>query len=134
MNPPPDEAALEPGLPIIDAHHHLYDRPGVRYLADEFIADLQAGHRIEATVFVQARSHYRPGGPEALRPVGETEFASEIARTRGSGLCAGIIGFADLTAGEDVQAVLEAHIAADPSRIRGVRHIRAIPHIRGIRL
>ena len=127
MSPLAEEAPLEPDLRIIDAHHHIYDRPGVHYLADELIADLERGHTIEATVYVQARSHYRLDGPEALRPVGETEFASEIARTRSqrSALCAAIVGFADLMAGTDVQSVLEAHIAADPLRFRGVRHITA---------
>ena len=125
MSARPDEAALDPDLRIVDAHHHLYDRPGVRYLADELIADLERGHRVEATVYVQARTGYRTGGPEAFRPVGETEYASEIARTRSRGfaLCAAIVGFADLTAGASAQAVLEAHIAADPLRCRGVRQI-----------
>ena len=26
------EAALEPALPIVDPHHHLWDRPGNSYL------------------------------------------------------------------------------------------------------
>ena len=127
MSPDLHEAPLDADLPIIDAHHHLYDRPGIRYLADELIADLESGHNVEATVYVQARWRYRADGPEAFRPVGETEFASEIARTRSQGadLCAGIVGFVDLTRGNPVQAVLEAHVAADPERFRGVRHITA---------
>lgn len=69
------EEILEPSLPIIDPHHHLWDHPGNAYLADEILADLASGHRIDATVFVQCGWSYRPGGPEALRPPGETEAA-----------------------------------------------------------
>jgi hypothetical protein len=56
------EAVLEPELPIVDAHHHLWDRAGSRYLFDEWMADLNSGHRITDTVFVQCRSMYRQGG------------------------------------------------------------------------
>jgi predicted TIM-barrel fold metal-dependent hydrolase len=119
------EPALDPQQRIVDAHHHLYDRPGARYLVDEFLADLRGGHRVEATVYVQARHAYRPAGPELLKPVGETEFASAVARTRSGSvsLCAGIVGFADLGAGAAAHATLDAHLAADPLRFRGVRQI-----------
>ncbi|MBV9775672.1 MAG: hypothetical protein JO143_01345, partial [Acetobacteraceae bacterium] len=33
------EDILEPDLPIIDPHHHLWDRPGSRYYLDELLAD-----------------------------------------------------------------------------------------------
>jgi len=36
------EPAVDPELPIVDAHHHLWDRPGWRYLIDEFLADIKA--------------------------------------------------------------------------------------------
>ena len=29
------EDILEPGLPIIDPHHHIWDRPGWRYMIDD---------------------------------------------------------------------------------------------------
>jgi hypothetical protein len=29
------EEILEPDLPIVDPHHHLWDHPGSRYLLDE---------------------------------------------------------------------------------------------------
>jgi hypothetical protein len=69
------EAILEPELPIVDPHHHLYNRPGWRYLLDELLTDLGSGHNIVATVLVQARSMYRDTGPVEMRPVGEVEFA-----------------------------------------------------------
>jgi L-fuconolactonase len=125
------EAILEPELPIVDPHHHLWDRPGWRYLLDELLADLNTGHRIVATVFVQCRSMHRADGPEPLRPVGETEFVNGVAAMSASGgygptkVCAGIVGHADLTLGAAVESVLEAHVRAGGGRFRGIRHIAA---------
>ena len=123
------EEAMEPDLPICDPHHHLWDYPGSRYLVDEFRADFGGGHRVEHTVFVECRQFYRTEGPEALRPVGETVFmdslAGPVATAQGTiELAAGIVGFADLTLGARVEAVLEAHANAS-RRFRGVRHATA---------
>ena len=126
-----NEPILEPGLPIIDPHHHLWDRPGWRYLLDELLADTGTGHNIIATVFVQARAMVRATGPEELRPVGETEFVNGVAAMSASGIygktkvCAGIVGHADLTLGTRVEPVLAAHIRAGGDRFRGIRHITA---------
>jgi L-fuconolactonase len=123
------EEILEPDLPIVDPHHHLNDRSGSRYLFDELLADLTSGHRVVATVFVQCFAMYRADGPEALRPVGETEFVTGVAAMSASGrygparACAGIVGYADLRLGERVQAVLEAHLRAGGGRFRGIRHM-----------
>ncbi len=122
------EQPLEPELPIIDPHHHLWDHPGSRYLLDEILHDTGSGHRVLATVFVECLSMYRAGGPESIRPVGETEFVNGIAAQSASGqygetrVAAGIVGFADLTLGAAVEPVLQAHIAAAPARFRGIRH------------
>ncbi|MFZ4410134.1 MAG: amidohydrolase family protein [Paracraurococcus sp.] len=127
----PAEPALEPELPIVDAHHHLWQRPGQTYLLPEFVAELDCGHRIDATVFVQCHAMYRAAGPEALRPVGETEFVAGIAAMSDSGgygptrIAAGIVGYADLALGEAVEPVLEAHLRAGGGRFRGVRHSAA---------
>jgi L-fuconolactonase len=51
-----EEEIIEPNLPIVDPHHHLWDRPGWRYLLDELLADLNRGHNIVATVY-QTQSH-----------------------------------------------------------------------------
>jgi len=121
------EEILEPELAICDPHHHLWDAPGHRYLLDELLADTRSGHRIVATVFVECMSMYRTDGPVATRPVGETEFVNGIAAMSASGgygptrVAAGIVGFADLTLGDRVGEVLDAHLAASP-RFRGVRH------------
>ena len=63
------EDILAPGQPILDAHHHLWDRPEGRYRAEEFRADRSSGHDVRASVYVQCRTGYRATGPEALRPV-----------------------------------------------------------------
>src|SRR5215470_14624612 len=73
------EPILEPELPIVDPHHHLWDRPGWRYLLDDLLADTNTGHDIRATVYVQARAMYRAAGPEELKPVGEIEFVNGVA-------------------------------------------------------
>src|SRR5579884_3646912 len=73
------EPILDPELPIIDTHHHLWDRPGNRYLLPEFLADLRSGHNVVATVFLECHAMYRASGPEEMRPVGETEFVAGIA-------------------------------------------------------
>ena len=123
------EPILEPDLPIIDPHHHLWIRPGSRYLADDLLADLNSGHNIVATVYVQAQSMYRQGGPSEMRSVGETEFVNGVAAMFASGVlgrpraCAGIVGRADLTLGSRVEPVLLAHLRAGGDRFRGVRHI-----------
>ena len=123
------EEAIEPELPICDPHHHIWDHPGSRYLLDEFAEDLGGGHRVDTTVFVECQQFYRSEGPVELRPVGETEFVDQIAGPliTGSGVtqvAAGIVGFADLTLGPEVQAVLEAHLGAS-ERVRGIRHASA---------
>lgn len=125
------EDALEVDLPIVDAHHHLWERPGQRYLFDEFLTDTRGGHNIIGSVFIQCRSMYRHGAQEAFSPVGETEFANGIAAQSASGLygplraCAGIVGFADLTLGAKVAHVLRAHLRAAPERFKGVRNMTA---------
>ncbi|MES2562069.1 MAG: amidohydrolase family protein [Pseudomonadota bacterium] len=122
------EAALEPDLPIIDPHHHVWDDGRKRYLIHELAEDVNSGHNILATVFIEAGSMYRADGPEAMKPVGEVEFVNGIAGMSASGgygrtrLCHGIIGHADLTLGDDVQPVLEALNEAGNGRFRGIRH------------
>jgi predicted TIM-barrel fold metal-dependent hydrolase len=126
-----DEAILEPDLPIVDPHHHLWDRGGWRYLLHALLDDLNSGHNIVATVFLQCRSMHKADGPEELRPVGETEFVNGIAAMSASGgfgptrVCAGIVGYADMRLGARVREVLEAHIRAGGGRFRGIRHTTA---------
>lgn len=130
------EEALEPDLAICDAHHHLWDRPDGRYMRDDFVEDAK-GHKVVSTVFVECMAGYRTDGPEASRPVGETDFVEAIAEESlvtdpGVAVAAGIVGFADLRLGGAVAPILEEHIAASP-RFRGIRHAcgwDASPNIR----
>ncbi len=121
------ETIIEPERPICDPHHHLWDHPQSRYLLDELLADTGSGHNVVSTVFVECSSMYRADGPEALRPVGETEFVNGVAAMSASGgygelrACSGIVSYADLTLGAAVGEVLDAHMNASP-RFRGIRH------------
>ena len=125
------EVVLEPELPIVDPHHHLWERPGWRYLLPDLLADVDTGHNIVATVFIQCRAMHRATGPEEFRPVGETEFVNGIAAMSASGgygptrICAGIVGHVDLRLGARAEEVLQAHTQAGGGRFRGIRHITA---------
>ena len=135
---------LEPDLPIIDPHHHLWDRD-YRYLLDDLLADTGSGHNIRATVYVQCNSMVRVDGPEEYRAIGETEFVNGVAAMTASGrygpirACAGIVGYADLLLGDGARPVLEAQVAAGNGRLRGIRNssarhdidpsIRSMPHV-----
>src|SRR6201981_2219723 len=127
------EETLEPEIAICDPHHHFWDFrseriPYQRYLLHELAADINCGHNVPSTVFIEARSMYRPDGPEELRPVGEVEFVQGLAAASASGLygrcraAAGIVGGAELKRGGVVEPVLEALRAASPNRFRGIRH------------
>jgi L-fuconolactonase len=141
------ETILEPHIPIIDPHHHLWDRLGARlvgfppsnhgfmaiiqrvgrYLLDELLADLNSGHDVRATVYLECGAMYRADGPEEMKPVGETEFVNGVAAMTASGVygdvraCAAIVGHADLRLGAAVEDVLRAHVAAGQGRFRGIR-------------
>ena len=145
------EPILDPTLPIVDPHHHLWDRPRdvlkdlpplehgfmeiiqrvPRYLLDELLADLGSGHDVRATVYLECGAMYRADGPEELRCVGETEFVNGVAAMSASGIygdaraCAAIVGHAELRLGAAVEDVLGAHLAAAPARFRGIRQIAA---------
>ena len=134
------EETLEPDLPICDPHHHFWDFraeriPYQRYLLPELLADLGSGPNVRSTVFIEARSMYRPDGPEELRPVGEVEFVQGLAAAGASGIygparpAAAIIGAANLDLGAAVEPVIAALQAASPNRFRGIRaHCGYDPH------
>jgi predicted TIM-barrel fold metal-dependent hydrolase len=125
------EEILEPELPIVDPHHHLWAAGPTRYGFDDLLADVGSGHNLIATVFVEWLSMYRRDGPPEMRPIGETEFVNGIAAMSASGaygpvrLCAGIVGHADLRLGDRVQPVLEAHLRAGGDRFKGIRFVAA---------
>ena len=140
------EEILEPDLPIIDPHHHLWDlRPmlpmfpeprhpfietlthNAYYTFDQLHAHLTGGHNVVATVFMECGAFYNAAYGEAKKVVGEVEYVNGVAAQSASGIygdlraCAAIIGHADLTLGEKAGEVLDALQAASP-RFRGIRH------------
>jgi L-fuconolactonase len=123
------ETPLEPDLPIVDTHIHLWDHAtGYKYFVQEYAKDLQSsGHNVEASIYVECGSMYRADGPKYLRSVGETEFAVGMAAMAASGryttsrVSAGIVGNADLLLGDQLSELLDAHIAAGNGRFRGIR-------------
>ena len=126
------EETLEPDLPICDPHHHLWefrhDRVAHCYLLNEILADVNSGHNVVSTVFIECGAMYKTSGPEAMRVLGETEFANGVAAMSASGLygeariVAGIVGTADLKLGRGAGAVLDGQIAVAGGRFRGIRH------------
>jgi predicted TIM-barrel fold metal-dependent hydrolase len=119
----PREEVVDPGLPIVDAHHHLWDHP-FRYRLTDFSDDVRSGHNVVATVYVDCGTAYRTTGPEPERPVGETEHIAQTTASLAGGhpeIAAAIVGFADLGLGAAVKSVLASHVAVGAGRFRGVR-------------
>ncbi len=124
------EEILEPERPIVDPHHHLWERPGSNYVLKDLWADTGSGHNIIKTVFIECRASYHTGGPEHLRPIGETEFVTAIAAESAKGgtgkaRIAGIVSHANLTLGDILEEVLQAHEEAGQGLFKGIRHAGA---------
>lgn len=131
-----EETALEPDRPIIDPHLHLWDIPEIEGMLQEpqsfLVSDAgriiaQSGHAVTHTVFVECHAMYRQSGPDQFRSLGETEFALGMAAMADSGMYGEcriahrIIANVDLCRGDEVAAVLDAHLACAGTRLRGVR-------------
>ena len=122
------EPILEPALPIVDPHHHLWAKDHGDYLLPDLLKDTGSGHDIRGTIFVQCGEMYRAGGPAEEKSLGETEFVTGVAAMSASGrygatrACAGIIGMVDLTLGERVTLLLETHTAVAGGRFCGIRN------------
>jgi L-fuconolactonase len=124
------EPALDPDLPIIDPHHHLWMRDNNDYLLPDLLADTASGHNIVATVFEECHAMYRATGPDDEKSLGETEFVTGIAAMADSGTfgasrpCARIVGNVDLT-GPRARQLLERHLIASGGRFAGIRQSTA---------
>ncbi len=125
------EAVLEPKLPIVDAHHHIFGKPTDEkfYCLEDLEQDIASGHNIVGTVWLEAyEDGWRTSGPEELRSVGEVEgVLRKISKPVRSahGLCqvaAGMVSNVNFMVGDRVAEVLDAHIAAAEGRLCGVRH------------
>jgi L-fuconolactonase len=136
------EEVIEPEIPICDAQISFSDdqRENVIKLAqisleeqqkniydkEKFLRDIRCGHNVLKTVYVEYSQRRRTDGPEELRPIGETEYVKSVAgkypSTYGSiELAAGMVALANLTLGDAVKPVLEAHLEAGGKTVRGVR-------------
>ncbi len=122
------EEIVEPDLPIIDPHHHLWSYAGVDYLAEQFFRDTDSGHMVKKTVYVECNSEYRESGPEHLKPLGETEFALRQAKQfekLGGTVIAGIVGYANMRLRDGLEELLDQHMEVSEGRFKGVRHSAA---------
>jgi L-fuconolactonase len=121
------EPPIEADLPIVDAHHHLWDHPGRRYRATDLARDIaESGHNVIATVYMDSGSGYFTTGPEHLRSVGETRWVQHEAASMAHGTTdfgSGIVSRTDFRLGDRVRDVLEAHIAAGNGRFKGIRQL-----------
>jgi predicted TIM-barrel fold metal-dependent hydrolase len=115
------EDALEPDLPICDPHHHL----NPTYLPKHFLADIDGGHNIVKTVFIESVRN-KELGPIKMTPLEETQFIVRecTGLNAPTEVAAGIVGYADLMAGNDALPLLEAHLASGEGRFRGIRLAR----------
>jgi L-fuconolactonase len=122
------EVAFDPDTPVVDPHHHMWDRGGHTYLPAQFAQDA-SGHRVLSTVYVECLWQHHSSGPDPLRPVGETEHVAVLARdwaqAGGPAIAAGIVARADLSLGDAVEAVLQAHLDVADGRLRGIRYATA---------
>jgi predicted TIM-barrel fold metal-dependent hydrolase len=125
------ELILDPGLPIVDPHHHLWIRDGNVYLMPDLLEDIASGHDIVATVFEECHAMYRASGPIAEQSLGETEFVTGVAAMGASGAfgpsrpCARMIGRVDLLLGRRAGPLLERHLIASGGRFAGIRQSTA---------
>ena len=124
-----EENIIDPLLPVIDPHHHLWnDKNASDYQLEELWADTSSGHNIVGTVFIECGTNYKKKGPKALRPVGETEYVrvmadvsnSKVDRSRPPIL--GIVSHADLKLGAAVDEVFDEHKIAARGLLKGIRH------------
>ena len=121
------ETVLDPELPIIDPHHHLWRVPSPwgTYDLEDLWEDTGSGHNVEQTVFIDARSGYRQDGPEHLKPIGESAFiatvAEQSAQATGKARIGAIISHAYMKLGAAVEEVLVGHLEAGRGLFRGIR-------------
>lgn len=97
-------------------------------MIDEITCDVGSGHHIVQTLFVEVDAIYRFSGPTEMRPVGEAEWVGGTGAQSDSGIygptkvAAGIVGYAYLNLGAEVEPVLEVMESASSGRFRSVRH------------
>ncbi len=123
------EEAIDPHREIVDPHHHFYDGGFLTYLAADHLDNITGSHNVTKTVFVETAACYDMALPEHMQPVGETAFAvsqADVIDASDGPPLAGIVAFADLTLGDALEEVLDAHDATSSGRLRGIRHTTGI--------
>ncbi len=116
------EPVVDPGVAIIDPHHHLWPvGGGMPYGLADLEADVASGHRIVNTVFVECGAAYDRSGGDSFGPVGETTFVAGEAERSDRQVMGGIVAHADLRDGAALDTVLDSHEAAGRGRFRGIR-------------
>jgi len=68
------EPAIDPDLPIIDPHHHLWAFPKHRYLP----APTNSGHNLEHTVLIGCADLHRPQAGKPTPVVGQVRSVHGI--------------------------------------------------------
>ena len=125
------EEIIDPQLPIIDPHHHLWNGDNqlagsFPYLIENLNEDTFSGHNIVGTIFMECAQGYYLNGEEKYKPVGETEFVINLIKDSKklpeSTNIMGIIGYANLMLGTDVKDVLDEHLSKGEGLFKGIRH------------
>lgn len=125
------EEIIDPQLPIIDPHHHLWNGDdqlagSFPYLIEHLNEDTFSGHNIIGTIFMECAAGYYSNGEEKYKPLGETEFVinliNESKKLKNSTNIIGIIGYADLMLGNEVKDVLDKHLSKGMGLFKGIRH------------
>jgi len=125
------EEIIDPQLPIIDPHHHLWNGDNqlagsFPYLIENLNEDTFSGHNIVGTIFMECAQGYYSNGEEKYKPVGETEFVVNLIKASKKLLkttnIIGIIGYADLMLGGEVKDVLDKHLLKGDGLFKGIRH------------
>ena len=119
------EEIIEPDLPIIDPHHHLWSFFGVDYLKQQYHMDMNSGHSVKKTVYVECGMSYLEDGPNHLKPLGETEFVVQQAKQiekLGGAVIDGIVAKADLRLTDSLEDVLNQHLEISENRLKGIRY------------
>jgi predicted TIM-barrel fold metal-dependent hydrolase len=123
------ETAIDPAVPIVDPHHHLWTHVQPAYLLDELLADTGSGHNVTETVFIECGWAWdREAADPVMIPVAETVAVAELARrsdTAGGARIAAIVGHADLRHGANAGRALDALAEAGDGRFVGIRHATA---------
>lgn len=119
-----NEDVFAPEQAILDAHHHLWDRPEGVYASTEWQEDLASGHDVRASIYVQCKTGYRSTDPIDLQPVAEVKTVLDWTQGHPN-YPLGLIAAADLQLGGAVRPILEALAEVGRGKVCGIRNTTA---------